>query len=513
MNEGKSIFDQLRSLFGKSKGSKKPVDPASGISPTARAPDPIQGVVSAPNRPRTDEKSIGHAPPPSPEVDLSAPRVATTPPVRKIAESTHVPEVDLMIGIDFGTSCTKVVIGDHGWLGKSYAVPVGEDGNGLEQFLRPTQLRLKNSIETNLKMRLMAKPDSVEVKELVALYLAGVIRDSLRWFSEKGSRRYTDRTPVWSLNLGFPAKRIEDGPLVAAYKEIANLAARLGPSELPLTLTSIRSLRNDPETNPPRRVIPLGRIELYPEIAAQLAGYINSPYRAQGNLILVDVGAGTLDVSTAILHGNDEEDVVSFHFCDVGPFGAMKLLEARMAALEVVDPGSVQIRLADFQSGIKPIPESAASILGQRGRIAPKYSDAFDAASTEFADQSIRLAISCASRFRKLQRDANANPAFDPWPGQVRFFFTGGGSRLGFYRSHFAEGTFEQELSRFTRWRESQGDRRLHHQGLRLEPLPAPPELEGLPVGLAADFDRLSVAHGLAYGSENLMKLTASVHS
>lgn len=418
-----------------------------------------------------------------------------------------------MLGIDFGTSCTKVVIGDHGWLGQSYAVPVGNDGSGLERFLRPTQVIVGRKVEANLKMRLMADPDSVEIRELVALYLAGVIRDSLGWFSSEGSRRYADRQPEWSLNLGFPAKQIEEGPLGKAYREIANLAVRLGTSELSLDVASLRSLRQNSDADSSPRTIPSARIELYPEIAAQLAGYVNSPYRAQGNLILVDVGAGTLDVSTAILHGTAEEDVISFHFCEVGPYGAMKLLETRMNALDAVAPGSVQIRLDHFQSGTKSTPESAASILGRQGKIPRKYSEAFDAVSDDFADRSISLAISCASRFRKLQRDVHDNPAFDPWPGQVRFFFTGGGSRMGFYREHFTDGPFEQDLSRFTRWKESRGDRRRHQQGLRLEPLPAPQDLQGLPADLARDFDRLSVAHGLAYGCENLMKITASGHS
>jgi len=419
----------------------------------------------------------------------------------------------LILGIDFGTSCTKVVIGDHGWLGQSYAVPVGNGGDGLEYFLRPTQISVGRKSETNLKMRLMADPASIKIQDLVTLYLADVIRDSLKWFSSEGPRRYADRKPVWSLNLGFPAKQIAEGPLVNAYRKIADLAARLGFSELSLDLASLSSLKDNPEADSSRRSIPSARIALYPEIAAQLAGYVNSPYRAQGNLILVDVGAGTLDVSTAILHGNDEEDVVSFHFCEVGLFGAMKLLEARMAALETAVPGSVQIRLDDFQSGTKPTPESVALILGHQGQVARESNDAFNTVSKDFAERSILLAISCASQFRKLQRDVHSNPAFDPWPGQVRFFFTGGGSRLSFYQKHFIDGPFEQQLSKFTRWKETEGDRRLHQQGLRLEPLPAPDDLQGLPADLAADFDRLSVAHGLAYGSENLMKITASVHS
>jgi len=470
MSAGKSIFEQLRAVFGRSVEKRKTV-----VAP------------AVPEKP---------APP------------NTGPEIRESALA-----VDLTLGIDLGTSCTKVVIGDHGWLGKSYAIPVGVNGVGMERFLRVTQVPVGNSVEANLKMRLMADPASPLVRDLVALYLAGVIRDSLRWFAAEGPRRYSERRPSWSLNLGFPDKNVNGGVLVDAYREIANWATRLASTDLPLDLSSLRSLRTNSESEPTKRLIPPSRIHLYPEIGAQLAGYVNSPYRVRENLILIDVGAGTLDVSTIILHGNDDEDVVSFHFCEVGPFGAMKLLEARMAALEAVESRAVQIRLEDFQSGNKPTPETPGEILGRKGQVGMPFKRAFDDATTKFSDDAIWLAVGCARDFRLDQRRVHVNSGFDPWPGRLRFFFTGGGSRARFFRQHFIEGPFEQTLVGFTRWERNAADRRLKQQGLRLEPLPTPEDLQGLPKELMIDFDRLSVAHGLAYGGENLMKLTASIHS
>jgi hypothetical protein len=506
MSEGKSIFDRLRSLFGISERSEKPA---------VTLPTSEQSTKAAPRA------EIKEPTPVPPEEKASLPKksqladrleVSTLLPDREHPQRTFLPEVDLTLGIDFGTSCTKVVIGDHGWLGQSYAVPVGLGNNGLDRFLRATKVEAGGKVESNLKMRLMENPGSLELRDLVTLYLAGIIRDSIKWFSTEKAARYQSRTESWSLNLGFAAKQIDAGPLAQAYTEIADLAARLGPSIHPLSLASVRNLRSASELDSSLRIIPASRIALYPEIAAQLAGYVNSPYRAQGNLILIDVGAGTLDVSTAILHGNEDEDVVSFHVCEVAPLGALKLLEARLAAIEKVAPGSLQSRLEDYQSGTVAVPESVLDILDRR-RCNQICVRAFEEASKDFGDDAIRLAIVCASRFRMLQREAHANTSFDPWPNQLRFFFTGGGSRLAFYRGLFVQGRFEQELSRYTRWKESPEERHRHRQGLRREPLPAPDDLHGLPAELTSDFDRLSVAHGLAYGCENLMKITASVHS
>lgn len=62
---------------------------------------------------------------------------------------------------------------------------------------------------------------------------------------------------------------------------------------------------------------------------------------------------------------------------------------------------------------------------------------------------------------------------------------------------------------RCTRWHHDADQRRRHGQGLRLETMPQPRNLVGFPTALEENFDRLSVAYGLAFGGENLMKVTA----
>lgn len=497
MADSGSMFDRLRSLFG--LRAQKPAvvsSPKKSVAARKSPPAPVRH-----DPPRTDKEPPGPAEPRTLPPEVGKARITVSAPAK----------VDLVLGIDFGTSCTKVAIGDPGWLGQSYAVPIG-DGSGIAKFLRTTRVQIGGRTESNLKMRLMDDPDSIEVQDLAALYLAEIVRESLDWFSAHGPRRYKERQPVWSLTLGFPAKRVdEEGALATAYNTVGELAARLGSSDLPLTSSALASLREVPEVGLGQQVISSNRFDLYPEIAAQLASYVNSPFRPtdNANLILIDVGAGTLDVSTAILHQSNGEDVTSFHCCEVGPYGAAKLMAARAAALEEVMPGSVKIEADQFQSGTEPTPESLLDFVGA-SHPTDEMRQAFEAASINFSSQAINLALRCAMRFRKAQRDGHANASYDPWPGQVRFFFTGGGSRLGFYRRHFVDGPFEQELRPFTRWSDDAKERRQHRQGLRLEPLPAPHNFIGFPGELGEDFDRLSVAHGLAYGRDNLMKVTAS---
>jgi hypothetical protein len=100
---------------------------------------------------------------------------------------------------------------------------------------------------------------------------------------------------------------------------------------------------------------------------------------------------------------------------------------------------------------------------------------------------------------------------FDPWPGQLPFILSGGGSRVKFYSDAFAP--LEQKLAQnFTRWPVDAHTRAALGQGFEMIKFPVP---TGFVLGptLADDFDRLSVAHGLTYGVDDLMKITASIHA
>src|SRR5690606_25874578 len=82
------------------------------------------------------------------------------------------PVVDLVLGVDFGTSCTKVVVGDPGWRNESFAIPFSAPNGNIDAWLRPTRFEK----EFNLKMRLMDNPACPDVRASAACYLADVVR-------------------------------------------------------------------------------------------------------------------------------------------------------------------------------------------------------------------------------------------------------------------------------------------------------------------------------------------------
>lgn len=357
-------------------------------------------------------------------------------------------------------------------------------------------------------MRLMDAPDCPAVRDLVACYLASAISFALTWFLENSSEEYRRGNWTWSLNLGFPGKNVEsDSSLAAAYRSCAAVALQMvALTDAPTPELAARFRTGAQEVTP---VIPPSRVHLYPEIAAQLAGYIKSPYRQVGNLLLIDVGAGTLDVSTLIIHGNQEEDIVSFHVCDVKPLGVLRLYQARAEALNRELKCCAALPVESFQDGCTAIPDTTVEMLGSSFHLlTPSVKRVVDQTTYHFASEVHGTVLLCLTRFRKLQRNAHENTGFDPWPGQLRFFLTGGGSRAEFYREQLTEGPLEEKLRPFTRWHHDPAQRIRHRQGLRQETMPAPRNLVGFPAALSGHFDRLSVAYGLAQGAENLMRLT-----
>ena len=117
-----------------------------------------------------------------------------------------------------------------------------------------------------------------------------MLKSSRAWFAKNAASEYQRREQRWRLNLGFPGKAVGGSALAQAYRQVATTAsclASLAQEPTPELAASVRrrELSVEPMTS--------GGIELYPEIAAQLAGYVNSPHRRRGNLLLIDVGAGT----------------------------------------------------------------------------------------------------------------------------------------------------------------------------------------------------------------------------
>lgn len=411
----------------------------------------------------------------------SAPSKAPAPP----PAAGMMADVELVMGIDLGTSCTKVVIGDPDWQGTSHVVPFYENLGVISSYLLPTRLNGQG----NLKMELMDNLGSGRAINNLSSFLANVIGMAKKWFDAKCPSIYRQRRLKWRINVGFPGRSV-NGDMADAFRAVTFKGIKQACDTAEVGLSDAKG-------------------EIYPEIAAQLAGYVNSPFRHRGNLLLIDVGAGTLDVSTIILHGDRSQDVVSFHFCDVQNFGALRLFMARAAALEAVHRGCVRHKLDELDDGSEPLPERCGEFVHHR---TADMDRAFIRSSEHFAKEMLDMAFACLGRFRQSQRELLQNRQHDPWGKHLVFFLTGGGSRSKFYQEYLANGFLEERLIGITRWHPEARRRKSLGEGLKLQKLPVPSDLKNFPRNLHSEFDRLSVAYGLAFGGRNLMKVTNATH-
>lgn len=475
---------------------------------------------------------------PAPEPPGTVPcqaSIVVSESVAPLGEGAHahvptaaLPEVDLVIGLDLGTSFSKVVIGDYGVMGKSYPVVFCHEDSSIGRHLLPTvfcegavecQLHSNDGPKLhNLKLRLMQSLDdrSDDVQsaiENLAIYVALVLRHTILWFAADHGADYNGLLPCWHLNVGFPRKNV-GGPLLDAYKQVASAAVIMASSNDAVNRGHARrALRQRDMPSLCNPLVHPARVHFYPEIAAQLAGYSKSPYRRNGNLMLVDVGAGTLDVSTLILHDQEHQDICSFHFCGMEPLGAFRLFAYRCEALQAKWPALALSSEPHLSGGFAKLPDTVKEHLQPGVTADDAIYRVFCKAGREFADKCRHACFSRLVQFRNSLRRAHHNPDFDPWPNKLPFILAGGGSRMDFYRDALYDPLEQRLAQNYSRhWHISPQGRAANGQGFEPVKFPVPAGFEIDP-SLEGDFDRLSVAHGLAYGADDLMRITTSIQS
>lgn len=257
--------------------------------------------------------------------------------------------LQLVIGLDFGTAFTKVVIGEHR---VRYAVPFAPYASEKNPFLLPSALaEIGNGGECSLglsanagrriddlKMRLLGGDASTETQTLCAAFLALVLRFTRGWLLDTQNRPYADRPIVWLLNVGLPTHSYHDGKLVEVYQKILNVAWTVSVLPGPVSLKRVEFYVNqdkiDPTPLPPQyreRLLDSTYLATFPEFAAQLVGYVRSPRRREGLHALVDIGAGTVDFTTFnVWRKQDGEDIFPIYGRDVQRLGTRFLIQHRL---------------------------------------------------------------------------------------------------------------------------------------------------------------------------------------
>jgi hypothetical protein len=486
---GRSHREVVRERRVPSAGSEaQPAGPAptrtssagqQGVSPPpdGQAPAEMPRAVAVGPGKRTDRESAGRS-------VVGSPRASLT------TASGRVSAVDLVIGLDFGTAATKVVIRSP-WLPgqRARAVAFGELGHRSSPYLLPTRLRvasdghltLRGDVAgewvTDLKVRLLERlppQNGIEDDTIgrAAAYLALTLREARARFltaEREIYRRFAAQR--WALNLGIPSAGYDDELIRRRFLRVARAAWWLSEGSEPLTWDSVReALRREPFN-------PGIAIEVVPEVAAQAVGYARSTLRDPGLHLLVDVGASTFDVCGFVLHEREGQDRYELLTATVDRLGVLELHRRRLGVLQCIsgnDPMAydplmpMKQTLDDYHPGCSCNPPDVDA----------KFCD-------EATGAVMRHLIDL-----KRRRD----PCSRRWETGLPVFLCGGGSSMYLFRRLVNE-----------------ADARLRSattaQGLLLRTLPKPEHLVNDDVGEAL-FHRLSVAYGLSFDALDIGRIS-----
>lgn len=411
---------------------------------------------------------------------------------------------EIYIGLDFGTSSTKVILQDSHRL-VPYAVPFAQVGSG-NPYLFPSRVYLSGGVysldrqaagaapqETirDLKIMLLRRPEQVEYMIHATAFLALIIRHARGWLFTAHGDTYQSSQIEWGLNLGLPAEKSEDARLNKRFNAIAigaiNLAAR--PETITKQLTgrclvdATRAFAGKNFNELDLSVHP-DMVGIFPEIAAQVVGFVESENwdgESHPYITLIDIGAGTVDASFFSVEGKNKRKFRFFQNC-VEENGVMNLHRARIDWLRqilgihnIVSPAltSYLDELYQPTDRLSGIPNSVAHYI--RG-LSITGADHVD---DEF--KRLRYRKQIVGKVIRPVHDKRV-PYGDHW-NDLPIFICGGGSRVPLYGNIVSELNNTIGMSWF--------------RGRRYS-LCRPKKL--IAAGLSDhEYDRLSVAYGLSF--------------
>lgn len=383
--------------------------------------------------------------------------------------------MDIVIGLDFGTSYTKAAVGMRdqifpvSWEGLSatpdkHLLPseYSELGDGYCEIGQAPAVPFER-VHQKLKQPLINPAVSSACIAEASVFMALVLRYVRAWVYQVHAGKIGTNQIRWLVNIGAPSNGLETGRLEAAYTKLGRMAWELSLIGGGITLANANELAAKQDLNSVLR--DLVEVSVLPEFVAQIAGYVQSAQRRRGLHALVDVGGGTLDVVTFIVHQLDDEDVFPFLVPEIRVLGTQMLYQNRLVDAPAYDVGMLPDELAPVLE-----PNEFAKACG----LPEEHVWARDGILWNAVRDTVNgvLYKTRQRRYRKAEA----------WTEGLPLFLTGGGSKVGGYATSAKAG----------------GE--LQARSVNLMPLPPHPRLADF-AGGSDDYQRVSVACGLAQDS------------
>lgn len=401
-------------------------------------------------------------------------------------------EREVVLGLDFGTSCVKVVIGDSA-LGKAYAVPFCK-AEGIARFLLPSRLSQTGRVFTleagthtyrDLKLSLLASPEDPILQQRVVAFLALIIRRARGWLLTEHAPIYKRTAIAWKLAVGLPTAQHHQSPLSELFERLSHAAWVAAGAPAEVTDTAIATILAAESKH--NAAAPEMEITVVPEIAAQIYGFVasNSFDKQAPNLYLMaDVGSGTVDSSLfRVKQGKGGRWDFEFYTSVVEPNGVSNLHRHRVNwwtdALN--NAAAPQHLVADLEA-TKLVTDhqfsTPESFLDYFSGVEAKLRDAGKSPDDEFFNRRVLAQVQGKTLWHTWKDNLLPQSSL----ANIPFFMCGGGVRMSFYQQ------LEPRLSSMP-----------GYTWLKAEcwVMGVPDDL--VAEGVAEDeYDRLSVAYGLS---------------
>ena len=398
----------------------------------------------------------------------------------------NAPERALVIGLDFGTAFTKVVIGegsDH------YVVPF-ISGNSELSVLLPGIVSIMEGGECllgdqdsavrkvgDLKISLIDRMVDDEKEVAVVVFLALILQRARKWLITEKADIFKHYHLDWYVNVGLPTDSYHDEDLNDTYRKLLSAAWLLSVIPESVTFESALETMTSPECFEERyegiELLDSDKVEVFPEFAAQIAGYVRSSQKRKDLHLLIDVGAGTVDITTFNVHFNEYDGEFAYPIFKrkVVKMGSVYLMRERKRLL-----GS------DFVwSSFDPIPSDEYFSSENKVDLGElkKWNRDFQADLMDEVKEVLKYTKE--KRYRKSKH----------WEEGIPTFLCGGGGQSILYQS----------VLDFVR-------NKMPSYRVDKKVLPVPENLI-LPTGVNQEvYDRLSVSYGLSFDAFDLGQIT-----
>ncbi|TWI73930.1 hypothetical protein LZ24_01159 [Desulfobotulus alkaliphilus] len=434
-------------------------------------------------------------------------------------------ESDVVLGLDFGTSFSKVVIQDNA-LQKAYAVSFEDIDRGKETYLLPTRLfvteegllSLSSGFDFYIDFKtavmemagrkissVMNKLESFAPTELATAYLALLIRYARSWFLVHTESVYRKTLINWDLNIGIASKNYRTSK-ERVFRTIAFAAWKLSRSSEPLTMAMVQNTlaeavihmaaeilfkiigKNARKKDFGAQWLHTENVQVHPEVIAEVAGYVHSPMRRNGMHFLVDIGGSTVDMATFMIHENDGDNHYPILATDVVKYGTMMLHKNRMNHLK--EEYGVDLFASQFFEDHFPGSEYYADLLRRKGFVFFEEDDFIE----KMNKSDMQFWKQCSAKIGELIKYTYKDRyGYAPeWKKGLPVFICGGGARVVLYR----DGIHERG-ERIA----ANGMGKFHVYSI---PVPSGFKEQGL---VPKEYERLAVAYGLSFTSENIGKI------